>query len=143
MKLDELHQLVSAQSAIYSRAVGTESEFDRVADHVFRYLRHKMVHRCNRHFSLPRQKSAISEVAKSEGRFVGVCFTTVLRVDVNCSLSECAKIAMVIRARCPNATFEPSFCEAQSPTQTLEEVRVLFDSLLMCLSASSLVLNQT
>ena len=52
-----------------------------------------------------------------------------LRVDANCSLSDFAKIATVIRSRCPRATFQPSLCEAQSPTQGLQESQVLFDSL--------------
>ena len=134
IRLDELQKMVGIQGTIFSRVVGSATQSDILADRIFGFLRHKIVQRCQRPLCLPRYRAALREVENDGGRFVGVCYTSALRSTADCTLSDFEVIARVARSRCPNAVFQPSFAETQSPSQVVDGLEILFDSLReMCL----------
>ena len=134
IRVDELQKMLGIQGTIFSRVVGSATPSDILADRIFGFLRHKIVQRCQRPLCLPRYRSAPREVENDGGRFVGVCYTSALRSTADCTLSDFEVIARVARSRCPNAVFQPSFAETQSPSQAVDSLEILFDSLReMCL----------
>ena len=120
---------MGAQSAMYSRIVGSWSDSDKVSDLIFSYLKHRIVVSSHRPIVFPRTRSAICDVHEGEGRFVGMFYTSLIKVEADCSLEDFQRIARVIKLRCSNAVFQPAFVETQSPMLSLEHASVAFNAL--------------